>query len=315
MIRHLHPTDSPALFQFKQRSGPDEAFTLTQALKGGRKSFPLMKYGSIAFSPRAWQSCWVKTRRARVQALLRAGPRSGPYAWELSDLFLEKGGRDIVLEVFEQVSFLAGSSGARRVFLRLPAESDLFDLARAAGYQAVFSEAVFRADSTREVLARTGETSEGLELRPLYDEDTFALFRLYCAAVPINVRSRMGQTVDDWSSSKEYPGRNFRDWGLSNSNGDGLAAHVQSSDAAGGRFFSIRCRESANYRYESLIAAGVGQVNDRSTITIVPSYDSILSGTLTELGFRESETYDVMVKTLVAPVTMTAPGLIMAGLG
>lgn len=301
------------MLQFKSRAGPDEAFTLAQAVKGGPKAFPLMKYTSIAFSPRAWQSCWVMTRRARVQAVMRAGPRSGPLAWELSDLFLERGGRDIALDVLEQVSFPAGSSGARRIFLRLPAGSDLFDLARAAGYQVAFSEDVFRAESTREVLARTGETPEGLELRPLRDEDTYALFRLYCATVPIDARTRIGQTVDDWSSSKESPGRNVRDWGLSDSKGDGLVAHVQSSDTAGGRFFSILCRDNANCRYASLIAAGVGQVSDRQAITVVPSYNTRLSESLTELGFTHGETYDVMVKTLAATVSVTVPGLITAG--
>ena len=230
-------------------------------------------------------------------------------------MFLEKGGRDVALEVLEQVSFPAGSSGARRIFLRLPIESDLFDLARAAGYQVAFSEDVFRAESTTEVLARTGRTSEGLELRPLHDEDTNALFRLYCATVPIDARTRIGQTVDDWSSSNETSGRKVRDWGVSDSTGGGLVAHVRSSDAAGGRFFSVRCTQNAACRYESLIAAGVGQVSDRPAITVVPSYDSRLAETLIELGFTRCETYHLMVKTLTAPVKMTVPGLITAGPG
>ena len=315
MIRHLHPTDSPALLQFKQRSGSDEAFTLSRALRGGRKSFPLMKYTSVALSPRAWQSCWVKTRRARVQAVLRAGPRSGPHAWEISDFFIERGDPDIALDVLEQVSFPAGSSGARRIFLRLPAESAIFDLARAAGYQVAFSEDVYSAESTRDVLALTGATPEGVELRPLGDEDTHALYRLYCATVPITARSRMGQTLDEWSSSKESPGRKVRDWGVRDSTGEGLAAHVQSSDAAGGRFFSIRRRDGAECRYESLIAAGVGQVSDKRAVTVVPSYDGTLASTLVELGFTLYESYDVMVKTLAVPVRMTVPGLIAAGPG
>lgn len=312
MIRHLHPTDSPALLQFKQRSGADEVFTLAQVLTGGQESFPLMKYTTVALSPRAWQSCWVRTRRGRVQAVLRAGPRSGPHAWELGDLFLDKGSRDVALEVLEQLSYPAGSSGARRIFLRLPAESNLFETARAAGYRHAFSEDLYRAKSTREVLARTKETPEGLELRPLQDEDTHALFRLYCATVPINTRALTGQTMDDWASSEESPRRKVRDLGVSDLKRGGLEAHVASSDIAGGRFFSVRCMDNASCRYESLVAAGVGQAGDGPAVTVVPSYNGRLAETLLELGFTRHETYDVMVKTLAVPVTKTVPGMIAA---
>ena len=135
MIRHLHPTDSPALLRFKQRAGQGEACSLSQALSGSSRKFPLVKYTTIALSPRAWRSCWVKTQRATVQAVLRAGPRSGANSWELTELYLAKNSRDIAVEVLEQLAFPAGASGARRIFLRLPTSSDLFDIARSAGYE------------------------------------------------------------------------------------------------------------------------------------------------------------------------------------
>ena len=132
MIRHLHPTDSPALLRFKQRSGPDELCSLAQAVKGDRKGFPLVKYTSIALSPRAWQSCWVKTRRTAVQGVMRAGPRSGPLVWELSELYLARNSREVAIELLEQVAFPAGTSGARRIFLRMPVGNELFSVRVAA---------------------------------------------------------------------------------------------------------------------------------------------------------------------------------------
>ena len=313
MIRHLHPTDTPSLLQFKQTAGPDEVFTLGQALSGGWQAFPLMKYTSIALSPRAWQGCWVKTRRARVQAVLRAGPRSGSLAWELSDMFLARSYRSVAGEVLEQLGFPAGSSGARRIFLRLPSHSDLFSIVRSAGYQPAYTEDVYRAESANEILQRTGVVAEGLALSPVAETDRQGLYRLYCATVPMDTRTRTGQTMEEWADSRECVGRNGRDLVVSTADDRQLMASVHTSNTSAGRYFSVTCRGDATCGYESLIAAGVGQAGDKPVVTIVPSYDIRQAETLQELGFTLNASYDVMVKTLAVPVTKTVPGLVVAG--
>ncbi len=309
MIRHLHPTDSPALLQFKQRSGPDEARSLSQALKGGQKGFPLVKYTTIALSPRAWQSCWVKTRRASVQAVLRAGPRSGPMAWDVTELYLARNNREVATEVLEQIAFPAGTSGARRVFLRLPSDSELFNSARAAGYLPIYGETLFSAKSGNEVVSRLGESPDGLALRQLDSEDAHVLFRLFCATVPINVRSKTGQTLEEWGSSIESPSRKRQEWGFQDPGTGRLQARVDSCQVAGGHYFSVTAAPDANCDLVSLVLAGARQAGDRRVFTLVPDYDEKLGETLTEIGFTRSETYDVMVKTLAVRVAKPVPGM------
>lgn len=308
MIRHLHPTDSPALFPFRQRSGQDEVRSLAAAIKGGNKNFPLVKYTSIALSPRAWQNCWVRTKRAKVEAVLRAGPRSGPFAWELSELYLAKSSRDVATEIFEQIAFPAGTSGARRIFLRMPVGNDLFNAARSAGFQPVYSETIYSVESARDALSRTGDRSEGLQLKLLDAADQHALFRLFCGVVPINVRSKTGQTLDEWSSSLETPGRKSRDWGVVDTASGRLVAHVQSGDIAGGRYFAVQAGSDAGCSTLGLISAGLERAGNKRAFTMVPSYDEKLGETLTEIGFTPGETYDVMVKTLAVSATQTVPG-------
>lgn len=311
MIRHLHPTDSPALLQFKQRSGLDEARSLPQAIKGAPRSFPLVKYTTIALSPRAWQSCWVKTRRAVVQTVFRAGPRSGPAAWELSELFIAKNSRDVAIEVLEQLAFSAGSSGARRVFLRLPADSEIFDAARAAGYTPVYSETLFRTESARQSLLELDEEPGepgALELRPLEPEDQHAMYRLFCAAVPIDVRTRVGQTLEEWSSSREKAGRKSRDRGIEDPVSGALQAVVTSCDVPGGRYFSAQTRTDMGGSVKSLVAAELEQAGDRPVLSLVPSYDQNMSETVGAVGFTPGQTYDVMVKTMAVTVTEPVHG-------
>lgn len=312
MIRHLHPTDVPALLPFKQRSGPDEVVAIGNVFGSSNRSFPLVKYTSVALSPRAWLSCWVKTRRAGIQAVLRAGPRSGPHAWELSELFVSKNGREVAAEVLDQLAFQAGASGARRVFLRLSTESDLFDLARSAGYTPVFSEDLFSAESAQSVLGSIGETSGEHELRQLEDTDKHSLFRLYCSTTPIDVRSKTGQTLDEWESGSEKPGRKAATWVVESDPSNGLEAQVTSSDISGGRFFSLSCDANSACSVESLIAAGVGEAGEKKVFTLVPSYNQNLSETLQNLGFTKMSTYDVMVKTLAVRASEKVPGLVVA---
>lgn len=239
---------------------------------------------------------------------MRAGPRSGPLAWELSELYLARNHREVAGEVLEQIAFPAGTSGARRIFLRLPVESELFETARSAGYMPVYSETRYSVESARDVLSQAGDSTNGIELRQLGSEDQHALYRLFCAAVPIDVRSKTGQTLDEWSSSREIPGRKQRDWGVDDANTGRLVAHVTSSDLSGGRYFSVQAGSDAHCSTESLVAAGLAQAGEKRVSTLVASYDQKMGESLIEIGFTPGESYDVMVKTLAVPVKETAPG-------
>lgn len=313
MIRHLHPTDTPALLPFRQRSGPDEVCSLSRAIKRGRNGFPLFKYTSIALSPRAWQSCWVITRRAAVQAVLRAGPLSGPHAWELSELYLSKSNRQVAVDVLEQLAFPAGTSGARRIFLRMREGNDLFDAARMAGYQPVFNETLFSIDSSVEAMARLADGADRHQLRQLNTTDNHAMFRLFCETVPIDVRTKTGQTLDEWSSSRELPERKRRDWGLEDSESGRLKAVVTYSDIAGRGFLEFATGSDTGAKIGGLVAAGLELGDDKPVYVMVPSYDQKLGEVLSEIGFTQRESYDVMVKSLAVPVTKTAPGMVIAG--
>jgi hypothetical protein len=313
MIRHLHPTDSPALLHFKQASGADEVFTLAQAVKSGKRPFPLVKYTSAALSPRAWQTCWVKTRRARVLAVMRAGPRSGPHAWEVTNLFVARKSIEAAADVLEQIAFPAGIAGARRVFIRLRGDSAVFEQARRAGYQHVYSETAYSAPSANDIVARIGSQDEALELRPLSEADRHARYRLYCASMPIDARSKAGQTIEEWADADEKPARKVREWGLEGQRDGSLEAHVRTADVAGGRFFAVTCSRDARCSYERLIAAGVGEAGEKAAYTIAPSYNPGLAAALEEVGFEPVNTFDVMVKMLAVQVERPVAAMVAAG--
>ena len=231
MIRHLHPTDSPGLLQFSQSSGQGETCTLVGALRGGPGGFPTVKYAGIALSPRAWQSCWVEARRGRIDALLRAGPRSGPQAWEVGELYLRKSKTQLAVDLFEQIAIPAGGAGAHRIFARVPvdgrgANDSVYEYARNAGFSTICRETVYRCESAHSAINKLGIPDHSLQLRPRTELDTLALFQLYNATTPIEARMKSGQTSQDWAAGVERLGRKAPEWIFELPDGS-IGAHVK----------------------------------------------------------------------------------------
>ncbi|GIT18226.1 MAG: hypothetical protein CM1200mP39_10320 [Dehalococcoidia bacterium] len=74
--------------------------------------------------PRAWQNCWVESQNGKINGVLRAGPRSGKQAWEISELYLRNSKSSLILDLLEQIAVQAGGAGAYRIFIRIPVGSN-----------------------------------------------------------------------------------------------------------------------------------------------------------------------------------------------
>ena len=301
MIRHLHPTDSPALLPFKQAAGHAEACTLARAVQGGPPRFSAVRYAGLALSPRAWQNCWVKTRRTSIQALLRAGPRSGRLAWEVRDLYVRPGYVSECAEVLEDIAAIAGRAGAHRIFLRTPGSSPVFEQARRAGYVPVQSETVYRTESALDAIQRLGVPDNSLELKEREPEDDHALFRLYCAATPVHCRTQEAPTATEWQDAAERPGRRQKEW-LLEGEGARAAAWLQTADLRSGRWFAITWMAGESLNLPALVSAALSDHDEGPAVTVVPEHRQPLAVLLEEAGFRATGVYDLMVKTLAARV-------------
>ena len=310
MIRHLHPTDSPGLLQFSQSSGQGETCTLVGALRGGPGGFPTVKYAGIALSPRAWQSCWVEARRGRIDALLRAGPRSGPQAWEVGELYLRKSKTQLAVDLFEQIAIPAGGAGAHRIFARVPvdgrgANDSVYEDARNAGFSTICRETVYRCESAHSAINKLGIPDHSLQLRPRTELDTLALFKLYNATTPIEVRMKSGQTSKDWAAGVEHLGRKAPEWIFELPDGS-IGAHVKRSTTRSGHMFSLDWSTEGGRELPGLVAAAMAECKDVPVSTTVPEYRPALAHLLVTLGFEEKEQYEVMVKPLAQTVSERA---------
>ncbi|MSQ34382.1 MAG: hypothetical protein EXR57_01000 [Dehalococcoidia bacterium] len=313
MFRHIHPTDSPRLLAFKQAAGRAEACALPQAIQGASARFPAVTYAGIALSPRAWQSCWVVSDGGRILAVVRAGPRSGPLAWEIRDLYVHRAHVHGSAEVLEDLAIPAGKSGARRIFLRLPQGSPLYDQARSAGYMAAGSETVYRTASAADAAGKLGTPDIRACLRPRTSLDDDALFRLYCASTPVALRLRRGQDVSEWIDASENPGARTMEWVLDGDDGR-VMAFLRTADLRAGRYFLISWSRDMKEDASGLVASALASTRgNQAAVTVVPTYDEGLAGLVEDIGFEPVQTYDVLAKILTVPVMETGRAVAAVG--
>ena len=303
MIRNLHPIDSPAFLPFKMAAGKARAYPLPLVLTGEAATFPLVKYAGVAMSPGAWRSCWVQTRRARIQVLMRAGQRSGQLAWEVRDLYVHQKFAAAASEALEQLAVPAAKSGARRVFLRLASDDWLTDEARKAGFVPVDSETLYSVESATAASERLDNPDGELDLRIRDSADDVPLFRLYCATTPLDIRMRTSQTMPEWRDSLENPGQRANERVAVDSDGN-ARAWLRTANTGSGHFFDITWSGDSPNAMQQVLSAGL-DTEDGPVSTLVPSRKNELAGLLVDIGFRPVRTYTVMVKTLTVRVPET----------
>ena len=304
MIRHLHPTDSPGLLRFGQSAGKSEVCNLTSALQGGPAKFSTVKYAGIALSPRAWQNCWVEAHRARIHSLVRAGTRSGPQAWEITELYTRRSNPGMALDLFEQISVPAGGAGAHRIFTRTVANSDTAEYARQAGYRSAYMEAVFRAPSSQSAFEKLGIPDHALSLRQFHESDIPSLFRMYNEVTPLDVRMKLGQTSQEWYAGIEKLGRGTKQWVLELPDRN-ISALVRRHSSRAQHTFDIQWSSIAGSELHGLVAAALAESGNLPVSVAVPEFNPALSHLLVTLGFQQIGEYEVMVKPLAQAVEET----------
>jgi hypothetical protein len=247
----------------------------------------------------------VEAHRGRIDAVLRAGPRSGPQAWEVGELYLRNSKPDLALELLEQITIPAGGAGAHRIFVRVPANSAVFEDARKAGYTAIYRETVYRSESVHTALSNLGIPDHPLQLRPRVSADDHDLFRMHNLTTPIEIRMKSGQTSQDWAAGSERLGHKASEWVFDLDDGH-IGALIQRNSTRSGHMFSLNWASEAGSELSGLVAAALADSKDVPTTTVVPEFRPALSHLLVTLGFTEQAQYEVMVKPLAQTVAETS---------
>lgn len=290
MIRSLYPVDLVSLLFFSRRALPNEP-TARDSL--GQRSLLSPEVLLEQWLPfRGKRHTWVSVERGRVLGVVSIRSRFGPTACQIDYLQADE---ERCLALLDQVSTAVSGRGVRKLFLRLPSTSPLIDVARRASFSCYTEDYLFRYGGGG--VQMTAEAPEPYLIRLKASGDEWGLFDLYNAAVPIQVRTAEGVTLEEWLEAGD---RGFwleqrREFVLEKQGS--LVAWLRVGAARGMGWFDIMFHQLDEDRLGWLVNYGLVSLDGKSPIfCVVSAFQQQLVRLLKELGFEEETGYSTLVK-------------------
>ena len=236
---------------------------------------------------------YVHTRGAQIDGLVAARQRRGPQIWDITHLYLEAGGSDVANDLLTSVSDAVIKRRGERIVLRLHGSDPLEDEVRLAGFFSCYRDTLYRYRASRPAVSPGPRPA----VRKAGPADDYALFRLYCAAIPQEVRSAFAMTFDQWQASR---------WGAP---ARAVEYICEVDGAAQGRVeiarqwrsgrISLMVHPNAGLELSPLLDFGLETLGRRrAAYWVVPEYQVLLQRLLTQRGCEPLAEYSTAVKAV-----------------
>ena len=251
----------------------------------------------------------VSWKGMQLGSLASARTRAGHRVWEIDHLYLtgEPAGPRVnghllesptdsaFLELLEDMVQEAGCRQGQRVVVRLLSDSPIVSMARRAGFFPYYEESLLEAGAG--ILGRNGSAGTGAgEDRLPYDD--YALFQLFCAATPQQVRVGLGLTFDQWKDALEPPSRGLQECIIRHN--DRISGWLRLQSHHGVREGDIMVHPDHPENLEALVDLALSFQGPHRWL--LPVYREAGTQLLLRQGFHEVARYTVLIKTLAAPV-------------
>jgi hypothetical protein len=193
VIRALLPFDAAAVLYFYSKGVANQAKPRERLGKEqkGRPSFFPLPLGRRRYSLGFFH-------RGLIYGLVSARSCLGLGGWEIDQLLLSEGRHELCFDLLERLSQALGHLRVDRLFLSLPANSPLLDLAGRAGFCHYLDQSLFRFKGAEMALSVPPHV-----LRSKSEGDQYQVFQLYNAVVPMSVRIVEGITFQQWHQARE----------------------------------------------------------------------------------------------------------------
>ena len=236
-------------------------------------------------------------RGLRPSVAAAAQWRSGPKSWEIVDLYVDDEASSLN-SMLEGLARSAASCEAEAIFLRLPREDPLVDTSRLSGFFPCLPETLFNRRPDRGAHHNsTPYPPAGVRHKTAVDEH--ALFRLYNATTPAEVRHLAGMTFDRWSSSRERFVCESDEWVIEDCGT--IVAWLKRSRRRGTTLLSIDVHPDHGERVEVLIDFCLGDGSTEEFRCLAGAHQTRLSSLLIERGFEPVADFITLVKRTVVP--------------
>lgn len=302
MIRSIRPTDLASLLAFLRRGLCNHAKT-GRNLGQREHLFSLRRFLQEWLSLDENRYTWIDISWGRIRGLISVRSRPSPTSWQVDSLLLGAGPEDldICLRLLEYISAVGGEVGVQKVFLRVERSSPLAETARQAGLTPYKSELLYWQESLMP-MAMAADLP-GVTARPKRPGDELALFHLYSAAVPSQVREAEAMTFDEWKAivRKDLSLPTQRE--LVMEQGGTLVGCLRVRRGGEANSFDILALPTERETVYALLGHCLGLLDQRRpTYCLLPEYREDLRQALEERGFRLAGEYSSLVKQLAVRV-------------
>lgn len=303
MIRPLRPMDMPSYLAFASRARGN-------AIDGGsepRAARRILDFLGRSLAVEAPKQTWVYADGSRILGVMAIRVRPGSAAWEV-ERFLGADCPDVDL-AFEQLlghlAGIGGEEGIQKIFLRLPAASNLLPAARRAGFFIYARERMFGADA-----GRVAPVVAPAPFRPRRHQDHLALFAHYTRVAPVRTRQAEAMTLQEWRWLDGWqPRRHFR-FNLTRGRHDYVlweGEDVRAWMRVEGRSRRLRVTlepgDFGSSRADAVLAFAVGKMARSGPVySWARDYESVWEATLDRHGFNYLDEYALLVKQLAVRV-------------
>jgi len=302
VIRSIRPTDVLRVLLANRGIDLDWAQTWERIEGRGSSAFSAacLAKGFILQQERHKTSILAEGMRIRAIASVRQ--RSGPRAWEVHSLNLSSQIEEECIELLTALCITAASEGCQRVFLRLPAQSYVVNLARRAGFLSCTKETLYRLERP----ISPASLSSG-RIRCYLPTDEYNIFHLYNYSVPYNVRMACAITFDEWIDAQEPLGENMQ-LGLYESYGSIRGwIRITSDRHSANRIEIVAHPDENSYTWDELLSWGLQQGKPTEPfMSLVPDYQPTLHRILERKGFIPTGEYQLMVRSATVMVEGSA---------
>lgn len=297
-VHTVRPTDLVALVAYNGRVYPNEAVTRDRT---GSPDAPHPLEAALEqwFSFATGRHTCISVQGATLRGLVSARRRGSRAAWEV-DCLIDAAEDDtgVLLSLLDRLAVDAGKSGAEKLFLRVPAGSDVVQRARAAGFATYLSERLLSAGEKRS----QPDAPAAIEGRRARRADAYPLFQLYNRWTPEPVRRLEAATFREWTAARErLASRAARHDVIDR--GERLAGSLRTAtDGELGRF-DVMADPAAPELLDGLIDAALERLGRQPRLfTLVPEFAPGWRERLEQRGFVAEGEFIVLARRTMKPV-------------
>lgn len=292
--RTLRLTDLPALALHSRRVYPNQAVTLEHCDDSESLRPSVWSLLQAAALP-GGRHIWISRDGGTLLGVASLRRRSGRSAWEIDTLISTMHNEAFLLDLLDRVVATAGAHGAHRLFLRVPADSAALEPARRHGFAAVSEETLYRSAGPVDRLIDRLARAASARRRDKADDQ--ALYHLYAAAVPQEVRWQTALSPAEWRAAQEPLGGDGREWVVECGDA-GLGALIRVGRSAAANRVTLLTDKTAAQAEAALAVALAQSRRGRRVELLLPDHAIAEARAVTDLGLEPVAEYQLLARSI-----------------